>query len=181
MSDEKVLELEGMASRHVGLTPAVAESYREAALVSLDRHHDSPQEFTLRFEDGDEKKASIDWEEPDERCKSAWANFDDATRDGAYACAIVATEVSYGLYTVRRAETLTGADYYVSPNEDLPDDLEDCLRLEVSGTALGEGEVMRRLRVKIKQAEEGKSSLPAIAVIVGFKAKLISSAEVEAP
>lgn len=168
-----LLPLSNMADRHVGLTKALAESYLEAARVSLDRHHEPPQEFTLR-NGSIEQAALVVWEPPDDRCRGAWANRDDATRDGAYACAIAATELSLGLYAVRRAETLTGADYYAAFINQVSDDLEDCLRLEVSGTNLNEYEVQRRLRNKVKQAQKGKSNLPALAVVVGFRVKLVS-------
>jgi len=42
---------------------------------------------------------------------AAWANADDATRDGAYAIALGALEAGFGLLATSRAETLTGADY----------------------------------------------------------------------
>jgi len=165
-----LLPLSNMADRHVGLTKALAESYLEAARVSLDRHHKPPQEFTLR--DGSiEQAALVVWEPPDDRCRGAWANRDDATRDGAYACAIAAAELSLGLYAVKRAETLTGADYYAAFINQVS---QDCLRLEVSGTNLNEYEVQRRLRNKVKQAQKGKSNLPALAVVVGFRVKLVS-------
>ncbi len=111
---------------------------------------------------------------PDDRCKKAWGNKDDATRDGAYACALAATELCLGLYAVRRAETLTGADYYVSKDAHPDNDLENCLRLEVSGTDTDNYyKVQQRLNEKVEQAAAGKSSLPAIAAIVGFKVKKI--------
>jgi len=78
-----------------------------------------------------------------------------------------------------RAETLTGADYYVAPRGTDPDDLENCLRLEVSGTHLGANEVKRRLAQKVRQAQKGKSNLPALAAVVGFRSKLISMKPVE--
>ncbi len=175
---DPLLELDNMADRHVGWNQAVAESYREAALVCLDRHHEPPQEFVLQTDNLNDGKIRVSWEAPDERCKGAWANLDDATRDGAYACAIAATEVARELYTVRRAETLTGADYYVAPTNEPPEDLENCLRLEVSGTARDTAEVRRRLKQKVRQAKEGQSNLPAIAVVIGFKVKIISFAAV---
>jgi hypothetical protein len=88
---------------------------------------------------------------------------------------LFASELSLGLFAVRRAETLTGADYYVAPLNRAAEDLEDCLRLEVSGTNLEEYEVKRRIRLKVKQAKDGKSNLPALAVVVGFQVKLIIS------
>lgn len=150
-----LLPLNDMAERHVGLTTAIAENYLEAARVCLDRHHDPPQEFRLKKE-ASELEALVEWEQPDERCRRAWANEDDATRDGAYACALAATELSLGLVAVQRAETLTGADYYLAPIDMTVKDLEDCLRLEVSGTNLDTYEVQRRLRVKVTTSSKGK-------------------------
>jgi len=168
-----LLPLSNMAERHRGLTYALADTYQEAACVSLSRNHKPPQEFTLK-NDNSESLTLVDWQPPDERCQLAWANTDDATRDGAYACALAATELALGLFAIKRAETLTGADYYIGSASCEADDLEECFRLEVSGTLLEIYEVNRRLRLKVDQALEGKSSLPAIAVVVGFKIKLIS-------
>ncbi len=172
------LPLVNMADRHPGLTPALAEAYLEAARVCLDRHHTPPQEFSLE-NDKVELRTSVDWLPADERCRLAWANESDAARDGAYACALAAAELQMGLCAVMRAETLTGADYYVAPLGAMPGDLEDCIRLEVSGTNLDIYEVRRRLRNKVSQAENGSSILPAVAAVVGFGAKLIAMESVK--
>ena len=166
------LPIHDMEKRHPGLTPAVAGSYNEAARVSLSASHIPPQDFELT-RDQLESIAEVNWPPPDDRCALAWANRDDATRDGAYACAIAAVELISGLYAVSRAERLTGADYYIAPSTSHPQDLEDCIRLEVSGTQSDEHEVLRRLGEKIRQARAGRSSLPAIAAVVGFKSKSI--------
>ncbi|BAS59514.1 hypothetical protein NIES2135_09560 [Leptolyngbya boryana NIES-2135] len=105
--------------------------------------------------------------------QNAWANQDDATRDGAYACALAAVELSRDLVALRRAETRTGADYYIAPIGTALDDLENCFRLEVSGTDLSSAEVRRRLQEEVAQARRGSSNLPAIAAVVGFRANLI--------
>ena len=170
--DLPILQLNKLENRHVGLTEAIAECFCEAAFVCLDRNHTPPQDFDLSGDDF-EKKAMVDWIPPDERCRRAWANKDDATRDGAYACALAATELCLGLYAVRRAETLTGADYYVGPDPNSAEDLESCFRLEVSGTDMDSYEVRRRLKNKVRQAAVGKSNLPAMAAVVGFKVKKI--------
>ena len=178
-----VLPLRDMSDRHRGLTRALAESYLEAARVSLDRHHEPPQEFALHnspYASLEILAVLVEWEPPDERCRGAWANQDDATRDGAYACAIAATELALGLYTVRRAETRTGADYYVAPLNHASEDLEDWYRLEVSGTNADAQEVRRRLGNKVRQTQHGQSNLPALAVVVGFRVKLIFIQAVEA-
>ena len=81
---------------------------------------------------------------------------------------------------MRRAETRTGADYYVAPHGASADDLEDCLRLEVSGVDRGpESVVRKRLNDKLRQAAAGNSNLPALAGVVGFKARLIAVANLE--
>src|SRR5215471_8876420 len=147
-----VLPLRDMSNRHRGLTRALAESYLEAARVSLDRHHEPPQEFAMHkspYAALEILAILVEWEPPDQRCREAWANQDDATRDGAYACALAATELSLGLYAVRRAETRTGADYYSAPLNHAAEDLEECFRLEVSGTNADAQEVRRRLSNKV--------------------------------
>jgi hypothetical protein len=85
-------------------------SYSEAVRVCLGRHHGSPVEFSLN-DNGQVERASAEWPPPDERTKNAWANKDDATRDGAYGLSLAAVEAMRGLVAVRRAETRTGADY----------------------------------------------------------------------
>lgn len=167
-----ILPLENLSERHYGLTSALAESYLEAARVCLNRHHAPPQEFLLQNKD-EERNVVVEWTPPDDRTLSAWGNKDDATRDGAYACAIASSEHILGLFTVRRAETLTGADYYVAPVNNQIEDMEECFRLEVSGTDLDKHELQRRLKVKIRQTLEGKSNLPALAIVVGFRVKQI--------
>ena len=167
-----LLPLQHMSNRHQALTPSLAGSYLEAARVCLDRHHTSPKEFTLE-DNKAESIAKVEWEVADVRVQAAWANTDDATRDGAYAVAIAATELLRGMFAVRRAETRTGADYYVAfANQDL-EDLENCFRLEVSGTHSDKSEVKKRLRVKLEQAKQGNSNLPALAAVIGFRVQLI--------
>jgi hypothetical protein len=162
-----------MAERHTGLTPAIAGNYFEAASVCLDRHHISPANFLVQ--NGNEPvEAKVNWKEVDERTRSAWANESDATRDGAYACALAAVELMTNMVAVRRAETLTGADYYVGYAERALNDLEELQRLEISGIDKGDDPaIASRLKIKISQAAAGKSNLPAIACVVGFKAAKI--------
>jgi hypothetical protein len=162
-----------MHERHRALTPSIAGSYQEAASVCLSRHHTSPAKIRLS-DNGKELVVELAWEAPDQRTLDAWANATDATEGGAYGCVIAAVEVLRSRYAVRRAETGTGADYYVGPMGSGQSDLEDCLRLEVSGVGNGEDrEVSKRLLEKIRQAQQGDSSLPAIAGVIGFSAKLL--------
>ena len=165
-----------MAERHIGLTSALAEGYFQAAQVCLNLHHTPPAEFALRDET-DELVVTVDWAIPDERTCRAWANQSEATENGAYGCALAAIELTRGLIAVSRAETMTGADFYVVPLGKQMAEWEAWIRLEISGTQLGEAEVKARLRRKVKQALRGRSSLPAFAMVVGFKARLIVAQE----
>lgn len=172
------LPFHDMAERHHGLTCAVAESYTEAARVCLDRHHESPVGFEITNED-QKMDAVAEWEKPDERTQGAWANEIDTTEAGAYAFVLAGVELSDGLVAVHRAETKTGADYYIAPPGKTLEDLEDCLRLEVSGTDRGEeSEVDYRLREKREQTVAGNCNLPAMAGVVGFRARVIKLSRV---
>ncbi len=175
------LPIDNMAQRHHGLTQAIAEQLTEGARVCLDRHHQSPTEFHVHWEDR-RTDALVVWEPTDDRTKAAWANETDTTEAGACACVLAAIEMLDELVAVRRAETGTGADYYLAPPGTPADDWENFLRLEVSGTDQGnESTVADRLRRKLQQAESGASDLPAIAGVVGFRAKLIRLANLEEP
>ena len=167
------LPIHGLEERHHGLTRAIADSHTEAFRVCFDRHHEPPVSLTIR-EAEQRLEAVVGWETTDERTRGAWANEIDTTEAGAYACALAATELMYGMVAVRRAETETGADYYIATPGTPMDDLENCIRLEVSGVDRGNAAtVRRRLREKLDQAAEGNSNLPAIAGIVGFRECLV--------
>lgn len=118
--------------RHFGLTEAVAKFFEEAASVCLDRHHDSPRDFQIT-QQNETMEARAEWGAPDERTKGAWGNRDDATEAGAYCLALAAVELTKGLVAVRRAETLTGSDYYLGLPGEAPSDMRALLRLEFSG------------------------------------------------
>src|SRR5262249_45477557 len=135
MSNRK-LRFEDLSTRHVGVTPGLSATFAEAARVCLERHHQSPQMVALH-EGGAETRGTAEWQPADERTRNGWANDDDATEYGAYGLALAAVELTRGMVAVRRAERLTGADYYLGqPGAELHN-LEASLRLEVSGTDEG--------------------------------------------
>ena len=167
------LPIHDLAERHRGVTRALGESYTEAARVCLDRHHVSPVTFELRSK-GNTLDGVVEWTSTDERTKGAWANEIDTTESGAYACALAAIELTSEMVAVHRAETKTGADYYIAPRGMEVSDLEDCYRLEVSGVDKAPVHIVEgRLRLKLNQAAKGKSNLPALASVIGFRAKLV--------
>jgi hypothetical protein len=171
MKDEKgsQLRLDQLHERHSGLTVPLAGTFTEAASVCLNRHHESPVEMAVSCSTGSNTRL-VEFDKPDMRTLKAWANDIDATESGAYGVSLAAVEVEEGLVAVRRAETLTGADWYVAPIGSDPEDLESCFRLEVSGVdAGGRSIVAARLKQKVDQTRRGASNLPAIASVVGFK------------
>ncbi len=173
----RTLPIQDLCDRHPGVTPALSASYTEAARVCLDRHHFSPVDFLL--ERGTTIEVVTEWASTDERTKRAWANDTDTTEAGAYCVALAAIETTDNLFAAARAETRTGADFYLAEPNGL-EDLEQSRRLEVSGVDAGALTVLQsRLREKIQQATAGKSSLPAIAAVVGFSAKRVLIADVE--
>ena len=173
------LAIQDMDQRHSGLTAGIAAYLAEGARVCLDRHHRSPATFEIRRLT-QTVKAIAQWQATDENTKSAWANETDTTEIGACACVLAAVELMEGFIAVRRAETRTGADYYIAAPGTPDDDIENCIRLEVSGIDRGNAAaVARRLREKLAQAKRGDSNLPAMAGVIGFRALLISLARLE--
>jgi hypothetical protein len=166
--------------RHPGISVAVCESFSEAAEVCFARHHTSPEILLSIQCCGSVASAILLWDEPSEEAKRAWNNRDDATRDAAYIVSLAALESELGLVALSRAETRTGADYYVGQPNSL--DLEAAYRLEVSGVDAGDQRIVRsRLREKLRQAAEGDSSLPAFASVVGFREAMILMEKVKEP
>ncbi|NJM33646.1 MAG: hypothetical protein HC850_01890 [Rhodomicrobium sp.] len=147
--------------------------------MCLDRHHSSPTELNIEAP-AQTRPAIVQWEPADQQTKSAWNNNTDATEDGACCVALAAVELLEGMVAVRRAENGTGADYYIAPANVQVDDLENLLRLEISGIDRAtHALVSKRLRQKVAQAERGKSNLPAIAAVVGFSCSCVSIKLVE--
>lgn len=172
------LPLENMASRHPGLTYFLAGCYLESARVCLDRHHTSPKDFALE-NDGEESTAVVEWEITDDQIRGAYNNDADATRDGAYLFALAALELLSGFVAIRRAETQTGADYYVAPIGQTADDLEGVWRLEVKGVDHSKPKMRSKLKEAMNQTLAGSSNLPAIVAVIGFKEQLIVLQTVE--
>ena len=169
----EILPIRDMHLRHRALTQPIAGSTCQAASVCLSRHHSPPTAFALEA-DGISRRVEVEWDIPDARARDAWDNKVEATEAGACACVIAGVELIHGLFAVRRAQTGTGADYYVGTAGSGIEDLEDCRRLEVSGVDSGDKKaVFRRVIEKAQQTRDGDSSLPAIAGVVGFAARLM--------
>jgi hypothetical protein len=104
----------------------------------------------------------------------------DTTEAGAYCVSLATVEVEEKLVAVKRAETLTGADWYVAKIGTEPEDLENCFRLEVSGTDIGNSNTIQtRLLQKVAQTKKGASNLPALAAVVGFRDRVVAIQRVD--
>ena len=169
-TDGNLPQLDRLHLRHTGLTQSICEAFAEAAAVCLSRHHTPPVAFEIAVGNAVSVKELV-WVQPDDRTKRAWNNEDDATRDGAYSVSLATVESELGYVAVSRAETRTGADYYLGTSSKT---LEEAYRLEVSGVDRGDVSVIaKRLRQKVQQTELGRSNLPAIASVVGFLTKYV--------
>lgn len=165
---------------HPGVTEGRARAHAEAVCVCVARHHHSPTAYTV-WNQGERTPLLLEWEVPDERLLAAWANTGEATESGAVGLVLAALEACAGLVAVRRAETRTGADYYIGPPGSGREDLEQCLRLEISGVDHGPASLVhRRLFEKVQQTMRGESNLPALVGVVGFKVSLVVLEPVEA-
>jgi len=173
LDNDTELPIHNLSDRHPGVTQAIGESYTEAARACLDRHHESPIYFRI-LNNTVKQDAVVKWQSCDSRTLSALANETDTTENGAYACALASVELTRNMVAIHRAEIKTGADYYIAPIGSEIDDLENCIRLEISGVDTGhEAIILQRLNIKVKQAASGNSNLPAVAAVIGFKDKSI--------
>ena len=180
--EEAALPIHDMASRHPGLTQAIADHYLEAARICLDRHHQPPINFDVEY-DGDHETVETDCQPTDQQVRNAWANEIEATEAGACACALAAAELAMGMVAVHRAEQGDGADYYIAPNDQRRNDRAFWHRLEISGIGAdidARGPIDQRVRDKLAQLAKGSDPRPGTAGIVAFKAKIIRLANEEA-
>ncbi len=169
------LQLSDLDKRHPGISHGIALSYREAAQVCLARHHKPPKAFSLTC-DSANIAADADWRPPPQALQAAWNNAIDATEWAAYCVALAAVEITNGLYAIYRAETQSGADYYLAPAGAEADDLENLVRLEVSGIdEATPGTIATRLKQKLEQLKKGPSNTPGIASVVAFDQLVVSS------
>ena len=180
-ADSELPDLRSIRSpRHPGVSDAVCEAFSEAAEVCLARHH-TPPATSLQVACADTESVRVlNWSAPDDTARRSWRNRDDATRDGAYVVSLAVVERELGLVALSRADTRTGADYYVG-KPGLPD-IEEAFRLEVSGVDEGDRtEVRKRLKLKEDQAARGDSFLPAFASVVGFREATVLVRAVASP
>lgn len=163
-------DLAALHLRHPGLYEPLCQAYADAAAICLSECHTSPVEMGIRCGDTACIR-ELAWNEPSQKALASWRNQDEATEQGACSIALATVEAELGMVGLSRAETRTGADFYIAmPGQGL----EQSRRLEVSGTRSSVARDLQvRLRQKIQQARRGRSNLPALACVVGFRVRAI--------
>src|SRR4051794_15821661 len=102
------MELETLAERHPGITAELGATYRQSAAVCLSRHHAPPARIHVSLDTDDVRAYVVDWTMPGDRTRAAWANVDDATRDGAYGIVLAAADSHLGLVALGRTTVGSG-------------------------------------------------------------------------
>ena len=168
-----------ITSNHIGLaqlTPSFGGSIAEANAVCMQANgHSSGVEMIV---DGAvQDRFAINWQDPDIRSASTWADMQVAAEHGAYAVAICIIAESKGLNALSRSRKGTGFDFWLGKlNSDLPfqdSDLpfQDKARLEVSGILKGiDSQVEYRAKKKKEQMVPTNGNLVGYAFVVEFGA-----------
>jgi len=169
----------GRARRHRRLPQASTANHQaSAAAVCLARYHELPPTALTVDTTRSSRRYELTWAYPSGVERASHGNFDDATRDGAYAVALAAVDARLRLVTVGRAATRTGADWFLRPRGIIEltfdMDADDVRRLEVSGISDDNpSRVRARVNEKVGQARRGRSLHPAIVGVVGFRSARI--------
>ena len=173
------LSLRDLAATHPGLTDPVASAYAEAAAVCLDRHHEPPTEFVATGE-ARHDDVLLSWDRTTTRQRLAWSNQTDVIEAGAIAVALAYVSTAHNLIAFSRARRGSGADYILTSIRAGVPDLEQRLRLEVSGSDRGrEPDIERRLVQKLQQLRRGDPYTGGMAIVVGFRARTIRFARLD--
>ena len=101
------LSLRDLAAGHPGVTGPIASAYAEAAAVCLDRHHESPTQFTARGDAGSDD-ILLAWDRTTARQRRAWSNQTDVIEAAAIAVALAYVSTAHNLIAFSRARRGSG-------------------------------------------------------------------------
>lgn len=172
-SQTETISLSALKRGYPGITPAVGESFAEAAAICLeDQNHNTDVEAKINGHVN--KTFALSWESPDDQQRRAWADMQDATEQGAYGIAALLIDCFTDLHVVERSRKGTGFDYWLGKKELVENEdrnfFQNRERLEVSGILSGTGAQIKT-RVKEKKLQTGQSDgtgLPAWIAVVEF-------------
>ncbi len=156
------------------ITPALCESFAEAAAVCLDKNnHRSGVE--LKVEGDLQGNFSLVWIEVTEEMRKSYNNLLQATERGAYGIAFLLVDRMTDLTVLETSAIGSGIDYWLGPRSaeiELPFSSSEA-RLEVSGILSGKQEVGKRLqRKRLQSRASDGSNIPAYIMIVEFSAPI---------
>ncbi len=159
----------GVLRKDHGLTADFGGSLAEAASVCLEEQQ-HPSGVVMNVRGSHNSSMNIHWDATTEQTKRTWADEEEATEHGAYACAILILKHLVGLQVVERSRKGTGFDWWLGSKEDGQALFQKRARLEVSGIRNGtERLVESRLKQKTKQTKRSdQTGLPAWVTIVEF-------------
>jgi hypothetical protein len=114
-------------------------------------------------------KLGCRWTECDENTRLTWNDPDEATEQGAAACALVLIKGLAHYEVVERSRKGTGFDYWLGDEDEYP--FQKKARLEVSGIAEGsEAQLQQRVNQKVRQTRRSDSTLlPAFVAVLEFR------------
>jgi hypothetical protein len=173
---EPTLDIYQLHASHA-LNRELLDVFATTAAICLQRHHTSPQTWSVQLDSDDVAAYQVSWNEPSAADHRSYNNDDETTEFGACGIALAAADVHLGLVAYARAEPRTGIDFYlVTPRGTVPETLlydfdhTELIGLEVSGIDRDTpGTRNQRLRDKVEQARRGDSPDRALAGVVGFQ------------
>lgn len=119
--------------------------------------------------------------EPNPRARAAWANVDDCDQAAATAISMLVMRQELQLVACARTQARTRADYYLRSLASMSDTFdieasEDLVRLEISATRAGAGDIRRRARTKLRRLQAGYSKLLGMVSVVDLSARVVQIA-----
>lgn len=168
------IDLVDLGKGMIGLTPAVGESFAEAASVCLQgQNHSSPAAMELHHRRTQTKSTiMVTWRSADDTVRRTWNDPIEATEYGACGIAALIVRELKGLSIVRRSARGTGFDFWLGETVSTESGgslFQESARLEVSGVLRGSPAIIsRRVRQKRRQAMKSAGTLPASVVVVEF-------------
>lgn len=164
------LDLASLARVIPGITVAFGAMLAESCAVCLaDQGHASGVSLTIG---GDfEGARAVLRQEVTEAMTRCYDDEPDATRDGAYALALLLMRDLTGLVGIQRGFQRSGFDWWLGEPDEIP--FQSKGRLEVSGIRNGPEYVVRRATDKLVQGArlEGEG-MPVYAVVIEFSTPL---------
>lgn len=156
-----------------GVSPGIAESLKEGAVVCLSRHNHQSG-VSLDCEGVFKGQEAVTWTTAyTDQMNRAWNDQEVATEHGAVCISILHALQRTPYTIVERSRKTSGIDYWLGMKGDPL--FTNVARLEVSGIFDGQDNVKSRVNFKLKQSNQSDSTgLPAYISVVEFSKPTIN-------